>query len=165
MFQLATVIASMTLMLGLSCKPAAAASGQLYSCTLTYSVHAADGRFAEWGKWSSFFEDGPGKTLAAAQGTMIIDTRREAAEPVRQFGKPSVFEWKILQRAGGGNGWILFGQVRPEFQNRGGSIWPQLLRIADYDWSSEGAPAGGGGKIPITFNDGDALYTGTCSRS
>ena len=135
-----------------------AASGQVYSCTLDYSVRAEGGRIAEWGSWSDLFSDGPGMAMARAYGNILIDTAPDAATPVRMFGKPSPFNWKVIQKGGGGNGWILFGEVRQD------GSWPAMISVQDY-WHPGEAQFDPTAPAPITYFDSlTTLYTGLCHR-
>ena len=142
-----------------------AASGQVYSCTLDYSVRAEGGRIPEWGSWSSLFSDGPGKAMARAHGDILIDTTPDASTPVRMFGKPSSFSWRVIQKGGGGgNGWVLFGQVHQELQGQGGSLWPAMISIQDY-WHQGEAEFDPAAPVPITYFDWlNTLSTGLCRR-
>ena len=99
--QLRTIISIVALILAIP--TALAGTGQIYSCTLDYSVTAGGGKILDWGSWKSLFGAGPGQTMAKSHGKILIDTSVEALEPVRMFGNPSPFKWKTIQKGGGGN--------------------------------------------------------------
>jgi hypothetical protein len=155
-FTIVAIIASTT--------SAMAGTGQVYSCTLDYSVTADGGKIQDWGSWQSLFGAGPGRAMAKSHGKILIDTSADSSEPVRMFGKPSPFKWTTIQNGGGGNSWVLFGAVKEVLQGKGSS-WPQLISVQDFDWAQGKGALTGKASIPITFYDElRTLYTGLCDR-
>jgi hypothetical protein len=90
-----------------------AASGQVYSCTLEYSVRAEGGRIAEWGSWSGLFSDGPGMAMARAYGNILIDTGPDASTPVRMFGKLKGARDRIRKERGKCEGRKAHSEINP----------------------------------------------------